>query len=278
MIKKIICPVDFSEAATNAAEYAAKLAQILHAEVLLINIERIIPAAVAVSLGEGIGADSRENSRIASKRLREMSDDVNKMFKISSSYEVDITTQSLSTVLSAAGNERSMIVMGTNGIDNLSQFLFGTNTYNVIRKAECPVLLVPEKFSYGTYKNLLYAFTYEEKGRLALNQFYEFAKHFKAKITFLHISKKDTNISRDIFRASKEEIEKCFNGKEDLDFKRVFSDDVAEAIDQFMVEHQADMLVMAAHHRNLIEALFTKAPLMAGLSVTAYYPILVFHT
>lgn len=277
MIKKIICPTDFSDAANNAAEYAAKLAQVLNAEVLLVNVERILPVAAVVSLGSGIDSNARENALLASRKLKEMSDEMNKTFKISTNYEVDITAKSLATALSSLGKKNTMIVMGTNGADNLSQFYFGTNTYNLIKKAECPVLLVPENYSYGTYKNILYAFPYEEKGRQALNQFYEFFKNFNTQITFLHVSKKDSEISQDVFRAVKEEVEQYFDGKHRLEFKRSFSDDISDAIDSFIQEYPADLLVMAARHRNVIESIFKKRSLLAKLSVIASYPILVFH-
>lgn len=277
MVKKIICPTDFSDAANNAAEYAAKLAQVLNAELLLVNVERILPVADVVSLGSGIDSNARENALLASGRLKEMSSEINKAFKISTNYEVDITARSLAKALSSLGKKNTMIVMGTNGADNLSQFYFGTNTYNVIKKAECPVLLVPENYSYGTYKNILYAFPYEEKGRHALNQLHEFLKNFNTQITFLHVSKKDSEISRDVFRAVKEEVEQYFDGNHNLEFKRIFSDDVSDAIDDFIQEHPADLLVMAARHKNVIESIFKKRSLLAKLSVIASYPILVFH-
>jgi nucleotide-binding universal stress UspA family protein len=278
MIKKIICPIDFSDAANNALEYAAKLALVFNAELLLVNVERIIPAADAVSLGVGIGANARGNALIAAGRLKEMSAEANRSFKISVNYEVEITIKSLAKMLTSFGKKNTMIVMGTNGADNLSQFFFGTNTYNVIKKAECPVLLVPENYSYRAFKNILYAFTYEEKGKLALTQFYEFSKAFDAKIIFLHVSKEDTEISRDVFSAVKEEVEEFFDGQGSLDFKRVFSKEAEGAIDDFVRENSIDLLVMAARHRNVIESVFRKRPLLDGLSLTGMYPILVFHS
>lgn len=277
MIKKIICPTDFSEAANNATEYAAKLAQALNAELLLVNVERILPVTDTIGLGGGVGANTRENSLLASRKLQEMSAEVNKVFKISSTYEVDITTGSLAKTLASLGKRNSMIVMGTNGADNLAQFYFGTNTFNVIKKAECPVLMVPENCGYGTYKNFLYAFSYEEKGRLGLKEFYEFAEKFNAQITFLHISKKDTDISRDVFRAVKEEVEEHFGGKRSLEFHRSFSEDIAGEIDSFMQRHPADLLVMAARRRNVLEGIFKKRSLLAEFSLTASYPILILY-
>lgn len=278
MIKKILTPVDFSDAAINAVEYASKLAQVLKTELDLINVQRILPISAAVSLGGGAGSGVRENALLASGKLKVMSEEINRMFRISTNYEVEVTSQSLSKTLSVLGKKNTMIVMGTNGADDMGQFFFGTNTYNVIKKAECPVLLVPESFSYGTYKHIVYAFTYEEKGRLALNQFYEFAMNFNARITFLHVSAKDTDISRDVFKAMKGEVEEYFEGVKNLDFKRVFSEDVDDAITGFIHDNPSDLLVMAARHRNIIKNIFGKKPILEGISITTNYPVLVFHS
>ena len=48
MIKKIICPTDFSKASINAIEYAAKLAKVFNAELLLVNVQVVSPLLVGV--------------------------------------------------------------------------------------------------------------------------------------------------------------------------------------------------------------------------------------
>lgn len=278
MIKKIICPVDFSASANNAVEYAAKLAQVFTAELLLVNVERVFPVTEAVSLGNGINATTRENARLTSSRLKELSEEAARAFKISTAYEVEVTTKSLAKTLSSLEEKNTMIVMGTNGADDLFQFFFGSNTYNVIKKAECPVLLVPEECPYSTYRNILYALTYEEKGKLALKQLYDFSENFNANITFLHISNKDTAISRDVFNAMQEEVEEYFGNRKNLEFRQTFSDDVEEGLENVMNSETADLLVMAARHRTIAESIFRKRSLLSQLSATAPFPILVLHS
>ncbi len=274
----IICPTDFSDAANNAVEYSAKLSQIIEAELTLVNVQRVTPVAAAVSMGNGIANDIRENSIIASGKLKEMSVEINRMFKIPTKYEVDITTKSLSKTISSLGKNNTIIVMGTNGADNLSQFFFGTNTYNVIEKTECPVLLVPENVSFETYTKILYPIIYENPEESALEQFYEFGKHFEAQFTFLHISKKDTDKTKNIFNTIKEDTEKYFNGKLKINFERVFSDNIDDAIDNFIIENPIDLMMIEEHHRNLLERIFLKKPLLSALSITASFPIFVVHS
>ena len=276
MIKIIICPVDFSEASRNAVEYAAKITQVFHGILKFINVERVLPVAAAVSLGPNM-PEVKANARTAGLMLKDLSEETARSFRISSDYEVEVTTRSISSVVADQGNGETMIVMGTDGADNLFQFFFGTHTYQVIQKAECPVLMVPLDCSFGTYNRMVYAFSYDERKKLALKQFRDFAAPFNADIVFLHVSKKDTSISKDVFSAAKEEISQVFDGQGKISFRRIFSDDLVDAIDSYMNESPADILVMASHPRNVFENLFRKKPLLSGLSLASNYPILVFH-
>ena len=82
MIKKIICPTDFSSVANNAIEYAAKLSQVFNAELMLFHVQVISPLQeVGIMLGMG-NSNLRGDSRLVANRLKEMSAEINKMFKI----------------------------------------------------------------------------------------------------------------------------------------------------------------------------------------------------
>lgn len=273
----IICPTDFSDAAINATEYAAHLAQFINADLMLINIQRITPVAAAVSLGEGIGKDTREKTLIASNKLKTATIEINKIFKVPTTYEVDITTKSLEKTIANHGSKNTIIVMGTNGADNLTQFFFGTNTYNVIKKTECPVLIVPENSSFDKYNHILYPVIDEKPDKLILEQFYEFVKYFDSELTFLQISRKDTLSSQNQFNKLKEEAGHFFKERIKLNFKRIFSENVDDAIEDYIHENPINLMVTEAHRKNLLETMFRKKPLLATLSAIAPYPIFVVH-
>lgn len=278
MMKKIICPTDFSEPANNALEYAGKLAQVLKAAVHLVNVEKMQPQLDGnVSMAEGAGTSVKQKTSVAAGKLEQMATEVQETFSVPSSYEVDITTGSLSSAISELGKEGSMIVMGTNGADGLKQFLFGTNTYNVIRKTQCPVMLVPQNYSFEPYNNITFILVDALNNAGVLSSFFEFAGSFKAKITFVYVGERDPYREQDFFQGMPEEARKHFLEGDNLQFKSVFSDDTDQAVDDFIRENPSDLLVMVAHQRNAMERIFTKTPYLARFSATAYYPLLVFH-
>jgi nucleotide-binding universal stress UspA family protein len=279
MIKRIICPTDFSEAANNAIEYSAKLAQVLNAKLLLLNLHEMELSA-PVAYADEISNDPTKNTALALDTLEKTSTEVNKTYTIVCDFKEEVTLKSLTGILTSMEDESTMIVMGTGGIATIAEFFFGTNTYKVIKKAKCPVLLIPTGCSYNPYQRVVYAMAYEEKGSLALKPFNDFISHFNAGVTFLHISEHETDISRDVFRAEREEIESFFGEKksEHLAFERLYSRNVENAIKEFVEKSSTDLLVMAARHRNIFEALLKSRPLLSDLSATPTFPILVFHS
>ena len=276
MIKKIVCPTDFSDASINAIEYASKLAQVFEAELLFVNVQRIMQVVAAVSLGEGIGSSAKENALLASKRLSEISAEANKMFNISTNYEVDITTKSLVQMLSSNEADKTLIVMGTNGVDDMFQYFFGTDTYQVIKKTNCPVLVVPENATFGSIGKIVFAWDYSTKSKFSFSLLNDFMKAFDPQFVFLHVSRNHTEISKDVFKALSDEIVTVLGENKKVEFKQLFSDKIPDSINSYMSKSKADMLAITFYDRGLIGNVF-HGNVAKELSETANYPILVLH-
>lgn len=60
-MKRIMCPVDFSSAATNAVEYAGNLARDLNAELFLLYIQQVSIWHNAAPMSGGILPDDVED-------------------------------------------------------------------------------------------------------------------------------------------------------------------------------------------------------------------------
>ena len=276
MVKKIVCPTDFSSAAINSTEYAAKLAQVFGAELLFVNVQQIIPVAAEVSLGQGIGAEIRENSRMASDALKKISEETNKMFNISVDYEVDITSKSIEKILASHEGDNTMIVMGTNGADDLYQYFFGTNTYHVIKKSKCPVLVVPENVYYGSLNKIVFAWDYDPKNKFSFSLLKDFMKAFNSQIVFIHVSEQRTEISNDVFRVLRSEVESELGANNKVEFEQIFSDNIPESINSYMIKSKADLLAITYYNRGVMRNIF-HGTVAKELSKQIEYPILVLH-
>lgn len=277
MIKKIICPTDFSVAATNAIEYAAELAQELNAELQLLNVQSLFPV-VAIPVGMNI------NERVSdsSKSLAQTCYEINELFHIQSTYEIIATSEGLAKAISDEANENCLIVMGTNGVDSMYQDFFGSNTYQLIKKAKCHVLMVPEKVTYGIISKIVFAWSYETNYPVLISMLNELISIFNPKIiftpliTFLHVSEQPSSMGNEKFLLLKKEIGFEIKEKIKIEFEEIISDDIPESINNYMEKSESDILMMAVMDRELIGNIFHRS-VSKKITQIAEYPFLVMH-
>ncbi|MBI4947270.1 MAG: universal stress protein [Bacteroidetes bacterium] len=268
MIKKIICPVDFSEAAINGIEYAAKFAQACKAELHVINVQSLFPEAVIS------GENMQETMQLASDKLKAVCHDVSSVFQLSCSYDLEVTNSSLGKVIAKESEGENVIVMGTNGIDDIYQYLFGTNTFNVIKKSQSPVLLVPETISYRNIKKIVFAWDYTPRNKATVLKLKDIVGVFRSEVIFLQISRQFTNLNSDVYKISKEELASFLAETPNVKFDNFYSDELEEGIDHYMLRSNADLLAITFHQRNLLSRILHHS-IVQEISTIASYPVLI---
>lgn len=275
MLKKIYCPTDLSTSANNAIEYAAKLAQASNASLHLLSVQAFFPIMAATA-----GVKEKEIVAEYTKTLSDMSLEVSKTFNIFCDYKLEVTTTQFEKILTDVSGPNDIIVMGTNGVDNDYQYFFGSNTYNAIKRSNCPILVIPENVTYGTIQQIVFAWDYSKESKISLTILKDYINIFNPKIILLHVSKNKTQISKDVFTALKEEIEpndeENKSIKTDFEFRQIYSENIPEAINEYMKTSAADMLTVTYYHRGVIADLF-HGKVAKELSETANYPVLVIN-
>ncbi len=139
IIRKILCPVDFSEASRNAVRYAHEFAKGMGAELVLLNIVEPRPMAVDMSLSYVPLEEDLE------KAAREDLEEIIRMEKekgVEVQAEVRIGTPSELILEMAEELDVNLIILGSHGKAGLSRLLMGSVAESVVRKATCPVLIV----------------------------------------------------------------------------------------------------------------------------------------
>ena len=140
-IRKILCPVDFSEPSHKAVEYAKALREKFGAELLLLHvIEPFLTQSFIAfdpNLGTQVVEEVEEKARELLENLRQASPDIQTMIRKGKPYE---------EIVEVAKTEKvDLIVMGTHGLKGISHFLIGSVAEKVVRHAPCPVLTVKPK-------------------------------------------------------------------------------------------------------------------------------------
>lgn len=138
---RILCPIDFSDSSIKAFAEARALALATGARLTAIAVVDIAYELrdSAMLANVDVEAIARTTERETRKRLDEL------VGRDAPATETVVASGSApTTVLERAAQEGSdLIVMGVHGRGALDLGLFGSTTHQVIRRATCPVLVVP---------------------------------------------------------------------------------------------------------------------------------------
>lgn len=250
MIRRIICPSDLSPAAQNAAAYAAKLCQLTGATLELIHSE---PVSGLQRVFAGRRAD--ENTLLWAQTLNDQANELNKLFKISCSADIDTHNMPLAELIEQRADAETLIVMGTNGADTGHQQFFGSNAYN-LAMARCPnLLIIPENVSFRTITRIALTWDYHLSENM-LKNVSVLAEDLKAKLLFVHISRHAATISEDVYRARRSLLREKENHEGESESERVSAEDIEQGLLEFMTKDVADILVVPVKNGRLVRHFF----------------------
>lgn len=142
-IRKILCPVDFSETSGHALEYAKAFAQAHEAQLLLLHVSPpgvyLAPmdpfkSDLSVKYQEELKARAEEGMLTLVEPLEKEGLNVSGQVRMGPPYDEIVKV--------AKREEADLIVMGTHGLTGLQHVLIGSVAERVVRMAPCPVLTV----------------------------------------------------------------------------------------------------------------------------------------
>ncbi len=134
-IKRILCPVDFSEFNQPANEYASMLAKPTGARIIYFHT--FLPDVLYGN------PDLFDKKRAQKQLLGQMEETYSPTISgVEASYVVEFGTPADQIVNYAKEYEVDMIVLGTHGRTGLKRIVMGSVAEAVVRRAECPVLAI----------------------------------------------------------------------------------------------------------------------------------------
>jgi nucleotide-binding universal stress UspA family protein len=155
-ISKVLVPVDFSPASTNALETAIAICKRQLATITLIyvveNSYLLFPPAAGGAVAGVLPRlikDANENLSNLAKQLR-LKHDVVINHIVQSGNPADSICQW------AFRKNISLIVMGTHGASGLREFFLGSNAYRVVKNSPCPVMTIPDNNKWLNFRKILF--------------------------------------------------------------------------------------------------------------------------
>jgi nucleotide-binding universal stress UspA family protein len=144
MFNHILCPTDLKERSDAAVKKAVQIAHQFGSKITLLNVhEEFMDKEERKMLRVSVDKMKEKYKRIAIESKEEMKTVIHKLH--ADDIEVDYLLHSgkpENVIVELAEQlETDLIVIGTDGRDNVMDFVVGTITEHVINAAPCPVLV-----------------------------------------------------------------------------------------------------------------------------------------
>jgi len=248
-MKTILVATDYSATADNAMQFAASLAKVFQAELILFNtFQPSYQVSNALVSPEGVDTLVRNNK----DRIKTLAKETGKRYQI----EVQGITRSMDTIENledyTTWHKADLVVMGMDS--NLTEYkIFGNTTTAVIRRLKTPTLVVPNGIQFKGIRKILYACEPAFVGRNNhLDLLDEITRQFAAELQLLHVETKevDTVTVENNIHAMHVVVKKT-NHTHNV----IRNASVGDGIMQGVKEWQADLLVMVPHRPGFWERL-----------------------
>jgi len=255
-IRKILCPIDFSEFSESVLAYAAAFAKLFASEVTVLHV-----LGTAAPAGQSIA------------------DELNLWLAPLSSTGVPLHTRiaegntAAEIVRHAAEHDVDLVVMGTHGRSGFDRLALGSVAEKVLRKATCPVLTVPPGAARTatdvSVQRILCPTDFSPSSEYAMDFALSLADRADAAVTALHVVETvetRPELSRDMSELQRRRCDTELRFLEEINAARAGGKGIANAVTlgrpyleilRMAEERASDVIVMGVRGRGSVDmALF----------------------
>ncbi len=190
-VRRILCPVDFSDASLRALKHAAALAGWYESLLTAFYVDTSLPIEDAADCAFAAPAvvEASRASR-ALQDLRTFARRAPSPAKVD--VAIEVSTHVEGAILEAAGTlPADLIVMGSHGRSGVPRVVLGSIAERVLRSAPCPVMVVPlhdaVEPSTVSFKQIVCAIDFSESSVAGLTWALSLAEEADARLSLLHV-------------------------------------------------------------------------------------------
>ena len=274
-MKTLVVPVDFSAASSNAASYALDFAKAINGNITLIHVCQVPVPFSEVSAPPYTLTELVQDTETRIKDIKlELTKQAGETVKVYTEVlEGHITTE-IETYCKAS--KPFAIVMGASGGGAMKRLMFGSNTLAAARHFSWPLIIVPKEARFKNINRIgLACDLLNVKQSLHIGEIKKLVNEFNAELHVLHVISKKTG------NPAEEEIEESKWLKEMLgEVKPVFhfmtNSNIDDAINEFSVNNQLNLLVVIPKKHGLIDSLIHKSH-TKQLILHTHVPLMAIH-
>ena len=254
----ILCPIDFSECALNALEYASKVGEKYKAKLIIFHVlnKKDFQNLSPLDLGGIVQKEFLE------QKLRNLQEAVLKesLPKGLKSCEVVILEGAIvqATLDFSQKINANLIVVGTEGMNDFKNQVVGSRSSKMVMQSDLDILVVPRKAFFKRPRKLVYASNYVEEDKGAIKKVIQFASFFDSEIDIVHVSSRSRLIDKALHKTMVEEIKPAISYELVNYVLKSFRDDLALGLENYLQLAKGDILVTVSKKKDFFDQLFSK--------------------
>lgn len=269
-MRTIFLPTDFSPKSENAMRYACDM---FHAEpmhyVLIHSYDvpyqpnEVIVSSVLETLKNEVALRLEKETELLKSFLKNEDSIISRRMGVGSVVDIIQYNDDLNP---------DFVFMGTRGEKRSARdFLLGSNTMQVLKGIDTPVLAVPEGCRYQKLRHIIFGSDLQSVSEEVLTPLKNLLHRTDANLTVVHVG----DITEETMKSSFGEL-KAVLGDRLSSFEHIAGSEVVDGLQETAHRRGADLLVLVDRKRNFFQRIFHKS-VTYKVSWKTQIPMLVLH-
>lgn len=266
--KQILIPYDFNDPIDKTIDLGFQMAESMQAEIVILHA--YFSPAYTIAVHNDVSTYSIRDSELLRRIISTTNADVNNMTnlinsridnnelpKVAFSFKLKEGIPEDEILDYCKKHKPDLVVMGTHGKKNTTE-LIGSVTAEVIESAEVPVFAVPRDMAIKNISevdSIAFLTNFDQKDLIAIDKTISIFNKKDLEIHFIHASEKNETWSEVVLTGIKTYFEKHYPNLK-TQYELLSSADTPEIIEDYLQNHNIDLLAMNIRRRKLFSRLF----------------------
>lgn len=280
-MKTYLIPIDFSDAAFNAAHFAAQLSKQTDVQdIILMNAYYISPYESLLPDANMMMMREQEIEESAAERIAQLQKLKRRLLKVTRAgvniqvkLHRDHLVRSVVSTVNTANVD--LVFIGSKGNSSVGQAGIGSHVIEVSKTSPAPVIVVPPQYRYQLIDKAVLACDFKQvKQNIPLQVLHKLFGSQQIKLVVVHIDQQGKHAGADAGQLAEETalhgVLKSFNPA----YHFVNKPDVIKGILDFAEEQDANMVIALPHRYSFLQSLLHSS-ISLQLASNAAVPVLL---
>jgi nucleotide-binding universal stress UspA family protein len=248
-MKRVLVPVDFSEASISALEFGLEMANMLKAD---LRVMHVVTGKNYSPKFDQNNVDLRIDGQIENW-MQKLKEEYSVRYKvIGGKFDLKVREGHITKEIcnQAKYDDSSIIVVGSHGISGFDDKWIGSNAYRLVSNSPCPVLLVRKDMKWKEFRRIVLPIDIKKESRLKVPVVTGVAKLFNAKVYVVGL--RESNFSSIIvsIKAAIRQVQRFIelNANLETESEILKGSGLPQKLLQYAASIDADLVAVQVHH------------------------------